>query len=85
MPFEFTLDARDLAPPEPFERATHILRQLQPGQYLRMLHRRVPYPLFDVCCALSLVYSVSEDSAAPYEILIYFAQDEPQLREAGLL
>ena len=41
---ETTLDARDLAPPEPFDIATAILRQLQPGHYLRMLHRRVPLP-----------------------------------------
>jgi hypothetical protein len=82
---ETTLDARDMAPPEPFDKATAILRQLQPGQYLRMLHRRVPYPLFEICRAMSLAYAVKEDTAAACEILIYFPADEQTLRQEGVL
>ena len=81
---EFTLDAREMAPPEPFDEATAILRQLQPGHYLRMLHRRVPYPLFEFCRALSLAYSVNEDGDA-CEIIIYFPADEQALRQGGVL
>ena len=75
MPVETTLDARDLAPPEPFDRATEILRQLRPGHYLRMLHRRVPYPLFEFCRAMSLAYTLNEDAEA-CEVIIYFSADE---------
>jgi hypothetical protein len=82
---ETTLDARDMAPPEPFDKATAILRQLQPGQYLRMLHRRVPYPLFEFCRAMSLDYAVNEDAAAACEIIIYFPDDEQALRQEGVL
>ena len=82
---ETTLDARDLAPPEPFDKATAILRQLQPGQYLRMLHRRVPYPLFEFCQALSLAYTVTEDAAGACEVIIYFSADEQALRQEGIL
>jgi len=85
MPVEVTLDARELEPPEPFERASEIVRQLQPGHYLRMLHRRVPYPLFDYCQPLSLDHAVIEDGDALYQILIYFPQDEQALRRAGVL
>ena len=81
---ETTLDARDMAPPEPFDKATAILRQLQPGQYLRMLHRRVPYPLFEFCQALSLAYSVNQD-AAVCEVIIYYPADEQALRQGGVL
>ena len=82
---ETTLDARDMAPPEPFDRATAILRQLQPGQYLRMLHRRVPYPLFEFCRAMSLDYSVNEDDTVACEVIIYFPADEQALLQEGVL
>ena len=81
---ETMLDAREMAPPEPFDKATEILRQMQPGHYLRMLHRRVPYPLFEFCRALSLAYSVDEDGDA-CEIIIYFSADEQTLRQGGVL
>jgi len=82
---ETTLDARDMAPPEPFDRATAILRQLQPGQYLRMLHRRVPYPLFEFCRTMSMAYSVNEDAASACEIIIYFSTDEQALQQGGII
>jgi len=82
---ETMLDATDMAPPEPFDKATAILRQMQPGQYLRMLHRRVPYPLFEFCRAMSLEYTVNEDTAAACEVIIYFPTDEQALRQGGVL
>ena len=82
---ETTLDARDMAPPEPFDKATEILRQLQPAQYLRMLHRRVPYPLFEFCRAMSLAYTVNENAAEACEVLIYFPADEQALLQEGVL
>jgi hypothetical protein len=82
---ETTLDARDMAPPEPFDKATAILRQLQQGQYLRMLHRRVPYPLFEFCRAMSLDYSVNEDATVACEVIIYFPADKQALLQEGVL
>jgi len=82
---EFTLDAREMAPPEPFDKAVEILQHLKPGEYLRMLHRRVPYPLFEFCSALSLDYSFRETPASDFEIIIYFACDRETLRGEGLL
>jgi hypothetical protein len=82
---EVVLDAREMEPPEPFDRATEILRQLEPGQYLRMLHRRVPYPLFEFCRAMSLTHTVIEGGATLYVIIIYFPADEQALRQEGVL
>ena len=82
---EIVLDASAMEPPEPFDRATEILRKLEPGQYLRMLHRRVPYPLFEFCQALSLNHSVIEKGATAYTIIICFPADEPALRQEGVL
>lgn len=61
---EVVLDASEMEPPEPFDRATGILRELEPGQYLRMLHRRMPYPLLEFCQAMSLTYTVIVGAAA---------------------
>jgi hypothetical protein len=82
---EVTLDASEMEPPEPFDRATEILRQLESGQYLRMLHRRVPYPLFEFCQAMSLAHAVIEGSGTAYEIIIFHPLDEPALRQGGIL
>jgi hypothetical protein len=82
---EVTLDASEMEPPEPFDRATEILRQMAPGQYLRMLHRRVPYPLFEFCQAMSLSHSVIKGTATAYEIIVYFPADEQALRQGGVL
>jgi hypothetical protein len=82
---EITLDATELEPPEPFDRARGILHDMLAGEFLRMLHRRVPYPLFDFCAGLSLKHHVIQRSATSYEILVYFPDDEQALREDGLL
>lgn len=85
MAVEFILDASEWEPPRPFEEACEILQKLRPGEYLRMLHRRIPYPLFDFCRALSLQHQVIEGGSPAYQIIIYFPVDEPDLRRAGLL
>lgn len=85
MSTEITLDAREMEPPQPFEQATEILRQLQPGQYLRMLHRRAPYPLFEFSQAMELACEVLENSPATYEIIFYFPTDKQALQQDGVL
>ena len=85
MSTEYTLDAREMQPPQPFEQATDILRQLQPGQFMRMLHRRAPYPLFEFCLAMGLTYQILESSAVPCEIVFYFPTDEQTLQQEGVL
>ena len=53
---EILLDATAMEPPEPLQQAISILQQLEPGQYLRMLHRHLPYPLFESCQQLEISY-----------------------------
>ena len=85
MAVELILDAREMEPPEPFERASAILRQLESGQYLRMLHRRIPYPLIDLARAMSLACSVTELETTVYKIIIYTPADEDVLSREGIL
>jgi len=44
---EIVLDVSELEPPEPLVQALAAIVQLQSGDYLRMLHRRVPCLLYD--------------------------------------
>ncbi|WP_303907879.1 DUF2249 domain-containing protein [Thiohalomonas denitrificans] len=41
------LDVSELEPPEPLVLTLESAARLRPGEYLRMRHRRFPYPLFD--------------------------------------
>lgn len=82
---EIFLDTSELEHPEPFELSTAILVKLREGEYYRMLHRKVPYPLFEFCKDLSLSYELREGSSTAYEIIIYFKNDLDALKEEGVL
>jgi hypothetical protein len=69
------LDASEMQPPVPFEQALSLLAELQPGEYLRMAHRMIPYPLFDYCNERKLAYRVQPGETARYDILIWHEQD----------
>lgn len=45
---ELELDVSTLEPPEPFERILDALIDLKHGDWLRVHHRREPFPLYDV-------------------------------------
>lgn len=45
---EREVDVSALEPPEPFERILDALIDLQSGDWLRVHHRREPFPLYDV-------------------------------------
>ena len=45
---EIVVDGRGLEPPEPMERVLAALDELQPGQRVRFLIHRQPYPLYDI-------------------------------------
>ena len=69
------LDASGMEPPLPFEQALALLAALRPGEYLRMAHRIIPYPLFEYCNERKLEYRVQPGEKAKYDILIWYKQD----------
>jgi len=69
------LDASGMEPPLPFEQALALLAALRPGEYLRMAHRIIPYPLFEYCNERKLEYRVQPGETAKYDILIWYKQD----------
>jgi uncharacterized protein (DUF2249 family) len=44
---QIKLDVSDLLPPEPMTQILLALSKLTPAQYLTVLHRRQPFPLYE--------------------------------------
>ena len=76
---EHVLDASELEHPIPFEKSTAIVSEMKVGEYYRMLHRRIPYPLFDFIKNRSLQYVVTSGKVAAYEIIIFFPENLEEL------
>ncbi|MBK8537012.1 MAG: DUF2249 domain-containing protein [Candidatus Competibacteraceae bacterium] len=67
---EIVVDGRGLEHPEPLERVLAALDELQPGQQLRFLIHRQPYPLYDILHRHHYRYEVTEVTDGNFEILI---------------
>lgn len=64
------MDVSDLEPPEPLERVLDALADLPAGDRLRMIHRREPFPLYDLLRRLGYGWQ-TEGKDGRYEILIW--------------
>lgn len=67
---EIVVDGRGLEHPEPLERVLAALDGLQPGQRLRFLIHRQPYPLYDILRRHHYRYETTEVADGSFEILI---------------
>lgn len=65
------LDARDLLPPEPLERTLEALDELQPGQRLRLLLSREPYPLYGILNRNGYRHQTEPQPEGHFAILIW--------------
>lgn len=68
---EIVLDACDLEPPEPYERATAALRDLKSGQYLHMIIPRRPRLLYPWLEAHGFAEITRQRDAALFELFIW--------------
>jgi uncharacterized protein (DUF2249 family) len=75
MATELRIDVRDLEPPEPLEVALDMADKLQSGEYLRMLHRREPFPLYRLLEQTGFRHHLHSGGDCPFEILIWRAGD----------
>lgn len=71
MTCEHLLDATALEPPEPLERALAVLDGLCPGEYLRLLLRREPFPLYALLDEGGYLHMGRRGQDAPFEVLIW--------------
>lgn len=65
------LDVRDLEPPEPMQQALAALATLKPGERLRMLHHREPFPLYAMLRERGYTHRTTQLADDTYEILIW--------------
>lgn len=69
------LDVSELPPPEPLDRILTALADLRHGEYLRVLHRREPWPLFPMLEQAGYAYRMRPHAPPGFEILIWPSDD----------
>ena len=72
---EILLDVSDMEPPEPLVFTLEAAEQLQPGQYVRMLHRREPCLLYPNLKDNNFSYYQREGLLAAVEVFIWRKDD----------
>jgi tRNA 2-thiouridine synthesizing protein A len=68
------IDARDLEPPEPFERVMEALSDLEPGDRIKLILNREPHPLYRVLERNGYAYEPAWFDDGRCEILIWEKQ-----------
>ena len=69
-PREILIDARGLEPPEPMERVLQTLTLLRPGQTIRLLLHREPFPLYSLLAQQGYRHETRMAADGSYVILI---------------
>ena len=72
---EIRLDVSDLEPCEPLERSLSALAALKPGEWLRILHRREPFPLYDILQKQAFCWETKSGNNSAFEIIIWRCDD----------
>ena len=67
---EILIDARGLEPPEPMERVMQTLALLRPGQSIRLLLHREPFPLYPLLAERGYRHATRMGPDGSYVILI---------------
>jgi len=75
MPSEVLLDVSDLEPPEPLVLTLEAAEQLEPGQYIRMLHRREPCMLYGNLDDNHFKYYQRKGETSAVEVFIWREND----------
>lgn len=68
---DIVVDGRGLAPPEPMEKVLAALDDLQPGQRVRFLIHRQPYPLYDILRRYRYRFETTALPDGEFEIVIF--------------
>jgi TusA-related sulfurtransferase len=68
---EIVIDARGLEPPEPLEKVMQALALLRPGQSIRLLLHREPFPLYPLLAERGYGHATRMEADGSYVILIH--------------
>ncbi|KAA6187814.1 DUF2249 domain-containing protein [Thiohalocapsa marina] len=77
-----TLDVRKLPPPEPLERILDALADLPADCTLRVVHRREPFPLYDLLRGMGYTWRTRGEDEH-FEILIWPLDATPSRGSGG--
>lgn len=80
---EILVDARWLEPPQPMEMVLHALSLLRPGQHIRLLLHREPFPLYAHLDSRDYRHDATAQTDGSYVILIRPAHDGAPTPPAG--
>jgi len=72
---ERVLDVSQLEPCEPMERILSTIGDLQSGEYLRVLHRMEPHPLYPILTREGFAWLTQPGREVPVEISIWRSND----------
>lgn len=67
---DILIDARGLEPPEPLEKVMQTLARLRPGQSIRLLLHREPFPLYPLLAERGYRHATRMEADGSYVILI---------------
>lgn len=73
---EVVCDVQDLPAPEPMQLVLEAVAKLRTGEYVRMMHRMEPRPLYSVLEDMGFDCQLHLEGEAPYEIMIYRKEDQ---------
>ena len=80
---ECVLNVSELEPPEPMERGLEATEILAPGQYLRILHNREPFPLYTILEESGYRHRIHEGQETVFEIFVWRRDDSIAEKAVG--
>ena len=75
MAAEHILDVSQLEPCEPLQRTLVALTSLARGEYLKVLHRMEPHPLYRLLAQQGFAWLTQPGKTVPVEIFIWHSDD----------
>ena len=72
---EILLDVSDLEPCEPLERTLTAVTNLEPGNWIRVLLCREPFPLYELLEKQGMRWKTQPGLNSAYETLIWHSDD----------
>ena len=68
---EILINASEMEAPQPFEEVLKRVKELQPDEYIHMLHRKQPLPLVQLLEENGYAIIIREGQSTPWEIFIW--------------
>jgi hypothetical protein len=72
---ELLLDVSDLEAPEPLTKIIYLINKLELLSYLRVIHRKEPFPLYSILHENGFDYKAIKMHNSEYTILIWRVSD----------